>query len=61
MSDSAIRTTASQLFAQYGEDAVVIATLRAAEVAALGDAEALQHWDDVIAYLENGVENGPLN
>ena len=32
---------AAQLSAQYGEDAEVIATLRAAEVAAQGDAEAL--------------------
>lgn len=61
MSDDAVRTAANQLFVQYGEDAVVIATLRAAEVAAIGDADALRHWDDVIAYLENGFENGPLN
>ena len=45
---------AAQLAAQYGEDAPVIATLRAAEVAALGDLEALAHWDEVIAYLEPG-------
>ena len=43
---------AAQLLAQYGEDAPVIATLRAAEVAAMGDAEALAHWDEVIAYLD---------
>jgi len=43
---------AAQLVAQYGEDAPVIATLRAAEVAALGDAEALAHWDEVIACLD---------
>ena len=45
---------AAQLSAQYGEDAAVIATLRAAEVAAQGDTEALAHWDEVIVILENG-------
>lgn len=44
--------TAAALQRQYGEDAVVIATLRAAEVAALGDVEALAHWDEVAAILE---------
>ena len=42
---------AADLLRQYGEDAVVIATLRAAEVAALGDVEALAHWDEVAAIL----------
>lgn len=45
---------AAQLSAQYGEDAEVIATLRAAEVAAQGDAEALAHWDEVISILGSG-------
>ena len=40
---------AGRLIKQYGEDAEVIATLRAAEVAAFGDSEALAHWDEVIA------------
>ncbi|KCZ83560.1 hypothetical protein HAD_13199 [Hyphomonas adhaerens MHS-3] len=54
---------AAQLSAQYGEDAAVIATLRAAEVAAQGDTEALAHWDEVIVILENGdrPDNGPTN
>lgn len=47
-------TAAMALEAQYGEDAVVIATLRAAELAAMGDEAALAHWDKVIHYLENG-------
>ena len=55
MSDSQAHASAmaaaSQLIRQYGEDAEVIATLRAAEVAALGDADALAHWDAVIALL----------
>lgn len=49
---------AAQLSAQYGEDAAVIATLRAAEVAAQGDTEALAHWDEVIIILENGDRPG---
>tara|TARA_B110000971_G_scaffold221237_2_gene267537 strand:+ start:4233 stop:4463 length:231 start_codon:yes stop_codon:yes gene_type:complete len=36
---------------QYGEDAEVVATLRAAEFAAQGDVEALQAWDLIIEYL----------
>ncbi|NBC20239.1 MAG: hypothetical protein GVY06_04195 [Alphaproteobacteria bacterium] len=42
---------AADLEQQYGEDAEVIATLRAAEIAALGDAAALAHWDRVISIL----------
>lgn len=49
---------ASQLLKQYGEDAEVIATLRAAEVAALGDADALAHWDEVISILGAGGPTG---
>lgn len=48
---------AADLWRQYGEDAVVIATLRAAEVAALGDVEALAHWDEVAAIL-SGEDTG---
>ena len=49
------------LLTQYGEDASVIATLRAAEVAAMGDAVALAHWDAVIQFLETGPEPGQIN
>ncbi len=49
---------AALLLRQYGEDAVVIATLRAAEVAAMGDIEALAHWDEVATIL-SGVETPP--
>lgn len=48
--------TAAALWRQYGEDAVVIATLRAAEVAAMGDIEALAHWDEVAAILSGNEE-----
>lgn len=55
---SAAAQVAAQLLRQYGEDAVVIATLRAAEIAAMGDAEALAHWDEVIACLSGAAPDG---
>ena len=42
---------AATLNQQYGEDAEVVATMRAAEFAANGDVEALQAWDLIIEYL----------
>ena len=54
-------SAAIALEAQYGEDAVVIATLRAAEVAAMGDVAALEHWDKVIKYLEDGPSASEMN
>lgn len=51
---------AAALYKQYGEDAVVIATLRAAEVAALGDVEALAHWDEVAAILLGERDTGQI-
>ena len=55
------KTAAMALIAQYGEDAEVIATLRAAEFAALGDADALAHWDEIIRFLQSGPTEGELN
>lgn len=53
---------AAQLTAQYGDDAEVIATLRAAEIAAMGDGAALRHWDRIIAILQSGArDDQPLN
>ena len=59
--DTSARDAAMALLTQYGEDASVIATLRAAEVAAMGDVDALAHWDAVIAVLENGPDADQLN
>ncbi|MEL6693904.1 MAG: hypothetical protein AAFQ12_12855 [Pseudomonadota bacterium] len=53
-SDTSARDAAMSLLTQYGDDASVIATLRAAEVAAMGDVDALAHWDAVISFLEEG-------
>ena len=50
--DAAVAAAATALMQQYGEDAEVVATLRAAEFAAAGDLEALAAWDMIIAYLE---------
>ena len=66
MSDpSAVRAAAMSLVAQYGDDAEVIAVLRAAELAAAGDADALAHWDEVIALIsamaEGSMPGSPLN
>ena len=55
------KAAAMSLMALYGEDAAVIATLRAAEVAAMGDPDALAHWDAVIAFIEAGPDEKSLN
>jgi len=52
----AAEQAARNLLAQYGDDAEVIAMLRAAEVAAQHDTEALAHWDAVIAHIRDWTE-----
>ena len=58
---------AATLTQQYGEDAEVIATMRAAELAAAGDVDGLKAWDKIIEYLvalrEGKPEDigGPIN
>jgi len=47
------------LIGQYGSDAEVIAVMRAAEFAAIGDAEALAAWDDIIACVA-AIEAGDV-
>ena len=42
---------AMTLIGQYGDDAEVIATLRAAEFAAINDADGLAVWDEIIACI----------
>ncbi|MEO1359311.1 MAG: hypothetical protein AAFU81_03120 [Pseudomonadota bacterium] len=59
--NTSARDAAMSLLTQYGEDASVIATLRAAEVAAMGDVDALAHWDAVIAFLEDGPSPSELS
>lgn len=59
--DSDVKVTAMELIAQYGEDAEVVATLRAAELAAIGDCDALEHWDAVIAAITYGLRREKVN
>tara|TARA_B100000886_G_C20149986_1_gene377619 strand:+ start:130 stop:357 length:228 start_codon:yes stop_codon:yes gene_type:complete len=61
--ESAVAAAAAALVQQYGDDAEVVATLRAAEFAAAGDVEALAAWDMIIAYLEamRGGATAPEN
>jgi hypothetical protein len=47
--DEQTRSTALALIGQYGGDAEVIAVMRAAEYAAVGDMDALAAWDDILA------------
>ncbi|MDC0147813.1 hypothetical protein OAI46_02965 [Alphaproteobacteria bacterium] len=49
--DQSIAAASAALVQQYGEDAEVVATMRAAEFAAMGDVEGLKAWDMIIAYL----------
>ena len=49
--DEQTRSTALVLIGQYGADAEVIAVMRAAEYAAVGDVEALAAWDDILECL----------
>ena len=46
-----VKQAAATLVQQYGDDAEVIATMRAAEFAAQGDVDALHAWDMIIEYL----------
>ena len=58
------RTTALALIGQYGEDAEVMAVMRAAELAALGDVDGLAQWDAIIACIlaieAGAADMGPL-
>ena len=49
--DQSIAAASAALVQQYGEDAEVVATMRAAEFAAMGDVEGLKAWDMIIVYL----------
>jgi hypothetical protein len=57
--DEQTTSTAMALIGQYGSDAEVVAVMRAAEYAALGDAEALAAWDDIIACVA-AIEAGDV-
>jgi hypothetical protein len=48
----AIDHAARLLWSQYGEDGAVIAIMRAAEAAAMGDLEMADYWESVGAAIE---------
>ena len=48
-----VQSKAVELIGQYGDDAEVVAIMRAAELAALGDAEGLETWDKIIACISS--------
>lgn len=52
--DPEVVAIAATLELQYGDDAEVIATLRAAEYAAAGDAEAHAFWEMVMLAVAQG-------
>ena len=56
--DNAALATAMALMGQYGDDAEVIAMLRAAEYAAMGDLDGLAQWDLILACLAS-LSEGP--
>lgn len=49
---NAITHAARLLMARYGEDGAVIAVMRAAEAAAIGDLEMADHWEAVAAVID---------
>lgn len=58
---AATRAAALALIGQYGDDAAVMAVMRAAELAAGGDLDGLEAWDEIIACIaaiELGVAGG---
>ncbi len=55
----AITHAARLLQARYGEDGAVIAVMRAAEAAAMGDLEMADHWEAVAAMIDEPDATAP--
>ena len=55
----AITHAARLLEARYGEDGAVIAVMRAAEAAAIGDLEMADHWEAVAALIDAPDDSAP--
>jgi hypothetical protein len=45
--------------AQYGDDGAVIAVMRAAEAAAMGDIDLANHWESVSIAIETADTKRP--
>lgn len=56
---SDISHAARLLMAQYGDDGAIIAIMRAAEAAALGDIELADHWEGVSVAIETTETRRP--
>jgi hypothetical protein len=54
-----IAAAARTLIAQYGDDAEIVAVMRAAEFAANGDEAGLAAWDEIIACIAAMEAGGP--
>jgi CobQ-like glutamine amidotransferase family enzyme len=59
MTHDDIAHAARLLMAQYGDDGAVIAIMRAAEAAAIGDIELSDHWEGVSTVIENADKRRP--
>lgn len=55
----AITHAARLLQTRYGEDGAVIAVMRAAEAAAMGDLEMADHWEAVAAMIDESDAAAP--
>jgi hypothetical protein len=47
------------LMAQYGDDGAIIAVMRAAEAAAIGDLEIADHWEQVSLAIDRTEARKP--
>jgi hypothetical protein len=52
-----VRHAARLLMGQYGDDGAIIAIMRAAEAAAIGDIDVADYWEKVASALET-LESG---
>ena len=61
MPDRRATEAAAALAARYGDDAAVIAVMKAAEAAAAMDIETCEHWEAVAALLSGDEPFGAVN
>jgi CobQ-like glutamine amidotransferase family enzyme len=54
-----IAHAARLLMSQYGDDGAIIAVMRAAEAAALGDLHLADHWESVSVAIETAETRRP--
>jgi hypothetical protein len=54
-----VNHAARLLMAQYGDDGAIIAVMRAAEAAAMGDIDLADHWESVSVAIETADTKRP--